>query len=96
MSNSTKDKLVRYFMNPVRNTLTVDRARSLFKVHNVSARVNELRQEGFSIYTNFKKVNGRKVKYYRLGSPSENYLKNLRANRVREALKALQPRSRAA
>jgi len=87
---TTKDKLVNYFHNPVYNTLTVNQARARFGIQNVSARINELREEGFAIYTNTKTLeDGRKIKFYRLGKPSARYLRNLNAGRTRLALKAL-------
>ena len=49
------------------NTLTVSQARAMFKVKNIAARIYDLRQEGFRIYTNNRKLHdGRKVKAYRL------------------------------
>ena len=94
---SVKDKLVNFFHNPVYNTLTVSQARARFGIENVSARINELREEGFAIYTNTKTLeDGRKIKFYRLGSPSARYLRNLHAGRTRLAVKALANPGRAA
>ncbi len=54
------------------NTLTVAQARSRFGIQNVSARVEELRNEGHCIYTNTKTLSdGRRINFYRLGSPSK-------------------------
>jgi len=54
------------------NTFTVKQAQRRFGIKNVSARIDELRQEGNVIYTNTKlDANGNKVKYYRLGTPSK-------------------------
>lgn len=54
------------------NTFTVKQARRRFGIKNVSARINELRQEGYCIYTNKKTLkDGRKIKFYRLGTPTK-------------------------
>jgi hypothetical protein len=53
------------------NTFTVAQAQRRFGVQNVSQRIEELRKEGYCIYTNTKTLeDGSKVKYYRLGKPS--------------------------
>lgn len=53
------------------NTFTTAQAQRRFGISNVSARIDELRQEGYCIYTNTKVVEGRKVKFYRLGTPTK-------------------------
>ena len=54
------------------NTFTVKQAQRRFGVKNVSARIEELRQEGHCIYTNTKKLeDGTKVSYYKLGAPTK-------------------------
>ena len=53
------------------NTFTVKQAQRRFGITNVTARIDELRQEGNCIYTNSKVVDGKKVAYYRLGTPSK-------------------------
>jgi predicted ArsR family transcriptional regulator len=91
---STKDKLLSYFFNPVYNTLTVAQAQARFGITNVSARINELRQEGFAIYTNTKTLeDGRTISYYRLGSPSARFTRNLNAGRTKLAIKSLSKRA---
>ena len=91
---SVNDKLVAYFHNPVYNTLTVAQAKARFGITNVSARINELRKEGFAIYTNTKTLaDGRKISFYRLGTPSKRYLRNLKAGRTQLAIKALSKRA---
>ena len=91
---SVKDKLVAYFHNPVYNTLTVAQARARFGIQNVTARINELREEGFAIYTNTKTLSdGRKIKFYRLGTPSKRYMRNLKAGRTQIAIAALTGRA---
>lgn len=54
------------------NTFTTAQAQTRFGISNVSARIDELRQEGHCIYTNTKTLeNGRKIKFYRLGTPTK-------------------------
>ena len=54
------------------NTFTVAQARARWGVTNVAARINELRQEGNTIYTNTKKLeDGRSVQYYKMGMPTK-------------------------
>lgn len=53
------------------NTFTVAQAQRRFGIQNVTARIEELRKEGHCIYTNTKSVNGKKVNYYRLGTPTK-------------------------
>lgn len=55
------------------NTFTTKQAQKRFGIQNVAARIDELRQEGNCIYTNSRKLeNGRKITYYRLGSPTKS------------------------
>ena len=53
------------------NTFTTKQAQRRFGITNVAARIDELRQEGNVIYTNTKVVDGQKVSFYRLGSPTK-------------------------
>ena len=54
------------------NTLSVAQARARFGIQNVSARIDELRQEGHCIYTNTKRrADGSKVQVYRVGTPTK-------------------------
>ena len=54
------------------NTFTVEQARRRFGIQNVSARIDELRQEGNVIYTNYKtNADGVKVAYYKMGKPTK-------------------------
>lgn len=63
------------------NTLSTAQARARFGIQNVSARIDELRQEGHVIYTNTKsRADGSKVSVYRIGTPTKAM--------VRAALKA--------
>ncbi len=52
-------------------TLTVKQAQRRFGIVNVSARVAQLRAEGYAIYTNTAKTG---VKSYRLGRPSNAFI----------------------
>ncbi len=82
---SVKNKIVNYLAK--NRTLTVNQARAMFGVNNVTARIHELRSEGYTIYSNRKvKRNGNRVTTYRLGIPSERYLANLDAGRTRLAI----------
>ena len=63
------------------NTFTVKQAQRRFGITNVTARIDELRQEGHVIYTNQRTTaDGAKVSYYRLGTPTKSL--------VQKALKA--------
>jgi hypothetical protein len=59
------EKLIGFFKSG--KEITPAQAEGLFGVTNLSARVSELRAEGYSIYTN-KTKNGKTA--YRLGKPS--------------------------
>jgi biotin operon repressor len=65
------------------NTFTTQQAQRRFGITNVSARISELRQEGYAIYANRKNVNGEKKTFYRLGTPSKSFKAQCRANGVR-------------
>ena len=71
VSTSAKAKILGYLSKPTGyNTLTVAKAKSTFGIKNVAARIDELRKEGHSIFTNTKKVNSKTVTFYRMGKPS--------------------------
>lgn len=72
-SVSAKAKILNYLSKTEGyNTLTVAQARSRFGITNVSARIDELRQEGHVIYTNTKtRGDGSKVASYRMGKPTK-------------------------
>ena len=53
------------------NTFTTKQAQRRFGIQNVSARIEELRKEGNVIYTNTKVVDGQKVSFYRMGTPTK-------------------------
>lgn len=66
------------------NTFSVAQARARFGITNVAARILELRQEGFAIYTNLKtRANGTKVAVYRLGTPSKSFKAQCRSIGIR-------------
>ncbi len=47
--------------------ITTNQARARFGIENVAARIHELREEGYPIYTNLKNINGHQTFVYRLG-----------------------------
>ena len=58
------------------NTFTVKQAQRRFGIKNVSARIDELRQEGHVIYTNTKKrADGTSFNVYRMGKPTKALVK---------------------
>jgi biotin operon repressor len=65
------------------NTFTTEQAQRRFGITNVSARISELRQEGYAVYANKKNINGEKKTVYRLGTPSKSFKAQCRANGVR-------------
>jgi hypothetical protein len=79
---SAKQKMLNYLNKKEGyNTFSVAQGRKLFGIQNVSARIDELRQDGHCIYTNtVTKNDGSKVSVYRLGTPTRAM--------VRAALKA--------
>lgn len=73
MKLSAKQKMLNALKQPSGyNTFTVAQAQRRFGITNVTARIDELRQEGHCIYTNTKSVDGKKVKFYRLGTPTKS------------------------
>lgn len=73
MKQSAKQKILNYLSKSEGyNTLTTAQARARFGITNVSARIDELRQEGHCIYTNtVTRGDGSKVKAYRMGKPTK-------------------------
>ena len=70
---SAKQRILNYLSKSEGyNTLSVAQARARFGIQNVSARIEELRQEGHCIYTNTKvRGDGSKVAVYRIGTPTK-------------------------
>ena len=58
------------------NTLSTAQARARFGIQNVSARIDELRQEGHCIYTNtVRRSDGTAVRAYRMGKPTKSLVR---------------------
>jgi hypothetical protein len=69
---SVKSKILAYLSKDgAYNTLTPQKMQSVFGVANPSATINDLRNEGHAIYLNTRVVNGEKVSFYRLGTPTK-------------------------
>ena len=69
---SVKSKILAYLSKDgAYNTLTAQKMQSVFGVANPSATINDLRNEGHAIYLNSRVVNGEKVSFYRLGTPTK-------------------------
>ena len=70
---SAKSKVLAYLSKTDGyNTLTANKMQSVFGVANPSATINELRNEGHSIYLNSRiNAHGEKVSFYRLGTPTK-------------------------
>ena len=69
---SVKTKILNYLAKDSGyNTLTATKMQSMFGVANPSATINDLRNEGNAIYLNSRVVNGEKVSFYRLGTPTK-------------------------
>lgn len=73
---NVKDRMLKFLSKDGKyNTFTTAQARSMFGVTNVAARINELREEGYPIYTNQKTLSdGRKITYYRLGKANREVI----------------------
>lgn len=82
---SVKDNLVRFLSkNTGRNTFSVAQARSMFNIQNVAARIHELRNDGFPIYTNVRlRADGTPVAIYRMGKPSKSMKRSARAKGIK-------------
>lgn len=75
MSNSVKSKVLAYLSKETGyNTLTARKMQSTWGVANPSALINDLRNEGHAIYLNTRVVNGEKVSFYRLGTPTKRMI----------------------
>jgi hypothetical protein len=72
---SVKTKILNYLSKDSGyNTLTAAKMQSMFGVANPSATINDLRNEGHAIYMNTRVVNGEKVSFYRLGTPTKRMI----------------------
>jgi len=68
MTKSQKERLVKFFQSG--RDITERQAEHQFGIGNLSARVAELRAEGYSIYTNVLKTRNGETTAYRLGKPN--------------------------
>ena len=82
---SAKERLLNYLSKDSGyNTLSVAQAQARFGISNVTARIAELREEGYPIYTNTRtRGDGTKVNVYRLGTPSRSLKRTARAKGVK-------------
>lgn len=72
------------------NQVTSRQARTLFKVENVADLVYRLRNLGTPVYTNRVVLSdGTKTFAYRLGTPSESFIKNIETRHIARARKTL-------
>lgn len=82
---SVKQKLLTFLTKTEgRNTFSVPQARAMFGVTNVAARIYELRNEGYPIYTNVReRADGTPVCVYRMGRPSKSFRRFCRSRGIR-------------
>lgn len=83
---TTKSQVLSYLSKQTGyNTLTPSKMKREFGAANPSATINDLRNDGYSIYLNTRKDRaGNKVSYYRLGTPTKRVVSaGLRAVRQR-------------
>jgi hypothetical protein len=70
--------------------VTARQARTMFKVSNVADLVYRLRNEGVAVYTNRVTLSDGSRSYaYRIGAPSEAFVKNLESRHLARARKSL-------
>ena len=80
--------MYRYLANG--NQVTSRQARTLFKVENVADLVYRLRNQGVAVYTNrVTNSRGEKTYAYRLGQPSEAFMKSVESRHIARARKSL-------
>lgn len=84
MKTSSKSRILNFLSKQEgTNTFTEAQARSWFNISNVTARISDLRKEGYAVYLNTRKRTDGTVKsYYRLGKPSKAFKKQCRMNGV--------------
>lgn len=82
---NVKERFIRFLTKTEgRNTFSVGQARSMFGIYNVAARIHELRQDGYPIYTNVRyRADGTPVAIYRMGTPSKAMKKSARAKGIK-------------
>lgn len=72
------------------NQVTSRQARTLFKIENVADVVYRLRNEGVAVYTNRVTLSdGTRTYAYRIGKPSQAFVKNMSSRHVARARKTL-------
>ena len=72
-TRSQNEKLIEFFKSG--KDITESQAKHRFGIERFSARIQELRAEGYSIYRNTKKsTNGQTVTLYRLGKPTRKMI----------------------
>jgi predicted transcriptional regulator len=72
-TRSQNEKLIEFFKSG--KEITESEAKTRFGIERFSARIQELRAEGYSIYRNTKKsANGQPVNHYRLGKPTRKMI----------------------
>lgn len=82
---NVKQKMIDYLSKTSgRNTFSIRQAQLMWRISNVSARIHELRQDGYPIYTNVRKrADGSAVFVYRLGTPSKSMKKSAIAGGIK-------------
>lgn len=82
---NAKQKMLNYLMKTEGyNTFSVAQGQRLFGIKNVSARVHDLREEGYAVYTNERtRKDGTKVSIYRLGKPSKSFIKECKSKGIK-------------
>lgn len=85
---SARNSMLRYLSRG--EQVTTKQARTMFKVSNVADLVYRLRNEGVPIYTNrITTSRGEETFAYRIGSPSQSFLRNLKSRHVARARRTL-------
>lgn len=82
---NVKEKMLRFLTKDEgRNTFSVRQAQHMWNITNVGARIHELRQDGYPIYTNVRfRADGTAVAVYRLGTPSKSMKRYARAKGIK-------------
>lgn len=78
---TVKERMLRFLQKTEgRNTFSVAQAKAMWGIENVAARINELRNQGYIIYTNVRsRGDGSKVAVYRLGTPTKSFVADARS-----------------
>ena len=80
-----KQKMLKFLTKTEgRNTFSTGQAKHMWGITNVGARISELRQDGYPIYTNVRyRADGTPVAIYRLGKPSKSMKRSARAKGIK-------------